>query len=154
MDSEKTEKKTKAAGPPPEHDDGGISAMVAKALEVPKKAAATDTKQYDPTKPYEITGSAGTIGVVRGHMNLQRMAGKAVAVALQGLQVDNRTYEMTWMSIMLQFVTNSPGYLPGYCNGNIDKFLENIYEFEDLTYYFQEWESWRNSFRVSGPNRD
>jgi hypothetical protein len=87
-------------------------------------------------------------------MNLQRMAGKAVAVALQGLQVDNRTYEMTWMGIMLQFVTNSPGYLPGYCNGNIDKFLENIYEFEDLTYYFQEWESWRNSFRVSGPNRD
>jgi hypothetical protein len=76
-----------------------------------------------------------------------------VAVALQGLQVDNRTYEMTWMSIMLQFVTNSPGYLPGYCNGNIDKFLENIYEYEDLLYYFQEWESWRNSFRVSGPNR-
>ncbi|NBV82501.1 hypothetical protein EBR57_00025 [bacterium] len=151
MDSEQKEKKVKIAATP--EDDGGITAVIAKTLEVPKKVPAGDTKPYDPAKPYEITGSAGTIGVVRGHMNLQRMAGKAVAVALQGLQVDNRTYEMTWMSIMLQFVTNSPGYLPGYCNGNIDKFLENIYEYEDLLYYFQEWESWRNSFRVSGPNR-
>lgn len=151
MDSEQKEKKTTVAAAP--EDDGGISAAIAKSLEVPKKVPASDTKLYDPAKPYEIAGPAGTIGVVRGHMNLQRMAGKAVAVALQGLQVDNRTYEMTWMSIMLQFVTNSPGYLPGYCNGNIDKFLENIYEYEDLLYYFQEWESWRNSFRVSGPNR-
>ena len=151
MDSEQKDKKTKVAAG--SESDGGISAAIATALEIPKKTPASDTKLYDPAKPHEIIGSAGTIGVVRGHMNLQRMAGKAVAVALQGLQVDNRTYEMTWMGIMLQFVTNSPGYLPGYCNGNIDKFLENIYEYEDLLYYFQEWESWRNSFRVSGPNR-
>ena len=84
-------------------------------------------------------------------MNSQRLAGKAVAVALQGLSVDQRTYEMTYMSIMLQFVTQSPGYLPPYANGNIDKFLENIFEYEDLVYYFQEWENWRNSFRVSRP---
>jgi len=128
-----------------------IAQIAAKAIEPIKSSYATDTKTYDPNKPHEIDGPAGKIGVVRGHMNLQRMAGKAVAVALQGLSVDNRTYEMTYMSLMIQFVTQSPGYLPAYANGNIDKFLENIYEFEDLAYYFNEWESWRNSFRVSRP---
>jgi hypothetical protein len=132
-------------------EDNGIEAAVAKALETPRKSFVTDTKTYDPSRPYEINGPAGTIGVVRGHVNLQRLSGKAVSVSLSGMQVDNRTYEMTWMSTMLQFVTQSPGYLPGYCNGNIDKFLENLYEFEDLAHYYQEWESWRNSFRVSGP---
>lgn len=110
-----------------------------------------DTKVYDPTKAYEIDGPAGRIGVIRGHMNTQRLAGKAVATALQGLNVDQRTYEMTYMGIMLQFVTQSPGYLPEYCNGNIDQFLENLYEFEDLLHYYKEWENWRNSFRVSKP---
>jgi hypothetical protein len=129
-----------------------IAQIAAKATEPARPLFGVDTKTYDPNKPHEINGSAGTIGVVRGHMNLQRLAGKAVAVALQGLTVDNRTYEMTYMSIMLQFVTQSPGYLPSYANGNIDKFIENIYEFEDLAYYFNEWESWRNSFRVSGPS--
>ena len=128
-----------------------ISDAVEKAMEPPKKAVAKDTKSYDPTKCFEIEGSAGTIGVVRGHLNLQRLAGKSVAVAVQGVTVDQRTYEMTWMSVMLQFVTQSPGYLPSYCNGNIDKFLENIYEFDDLLHYYNAWESWRNSFRVSGP---
>jgi hypothetical protein len=128
-----------------------IAQIAAKAVEPIKPSYATDTKTYDPNKPHEIDGPAGKIGVVRGHMNMQRMAGKAVAVALQGLSVDNRTYEMTYMSLMIQFVTQSPGYLPAYANGNIDKFLENIYEFEDLSHYFNEWESWRNSFRVSRP---
>lgn len=109
----------------------------------------SDTKSYDPTRPYEIDGPAGRIGVIRGHMNTQRLAGKAVATAVQGLNVDQRTYEMTYMSIMLQFVTQSPGYLPEYCNGNIDNFLENLYEFEDLLHYYREWENWRNSFRAS-----
>jgi len=128
-----------------------ISDAAEKAMEPPKKPAPKDTKVYDPAKCFEIEGPAGTIGVVRGHLNLQRLAGKSVAVAVQGVTVDQRTYEMTWMSVMLQFVTQSPGYLPAYCNGNIDKFLENIYEFDDLTHYYSAWESWRNSFRVSGP---
>lgn len=129
-----------------------ISVMIAKALEVPKSVFGKDVRPYDPTKCHEIEGSAGTIGVMRGHLNLQRLAGKAVAVALQGsTNVDQKTYEMTYMSIMLQMVTQSPGYLPSYCNGNIDKFLENIYEFEDLLYYYREWENWRGSFRLSGP---
>lgn len=132
-------------------EDNGIEAAAAKALETPRKSFVTDTKTYDPSRPYEINGPAGTIGVVRGHVNLQRIAGRGVAVSLSGMQVDNRTYEITWMSSMLREVTQSPGYLPGYCNGNIDKFLENLYEFEDLAHYYQEWESWRNSFRVSGP---
>ena len=120
---------------------------LAKATNRPK--FTQDTQAYDPNKPLEIDGPAGRIGVVRGHMNLQRLAGKAVATSLQGLNVDNRTYEMTWMSVMLQFVTQAPGYLPLYCNGNIDTFIENIYEFEDLQYYYREWENWRNSFRAS-----
>lgn len=110
---------------------------------------SSDTKEYSPAKAHEIDGPAGKIGVIRGHMNTQRLAGKAVATALTGIQVDQRTYEMTWMSIMLQFVTQAPGYLPAYCNGNIDKFIENIYEMEDLVYYYREWENWRNSFRAS-----
>jgi hypothetical protein len=108
-----------------------------------------DAKAYDPTKPYEIDGPVGKIGVVRGHMNLQRLAGKAVATSLSGLSVDQRTYEMTWMAVMLQFVTQSPGYLPPQCNGNIDSFIESIYEFDDLLYYYKEWENWRNSFRAA-----
>ena len=31
------------------------------------------------------------------------------------------------------------------------KFLENIFEFEDLSYYYNEWETWRNSFRLAKP---
>lgn len=118
-------------------------------LTAPKTKFSADTKQYDPTRPYEIDGPAGKIGVVRGHMNLQRLAGKAVATSLSGLSVDQRTYEMTWMSVMLQFVTQSPGYLPPHCNGNIDTFIEGIYEFDDLAHYYKEWESWRNSFRTA-----
>ena len=134
----------------PTIDSETIGSVVAKALEVPAvKTFGKDNRPFDPTRPFEMPGAAGTIGVVRGHMNLQRLAGKAVAVALQGLSVDQRTYEMTWMSIMLQFVTQSPGYLPANCNGNIDKFIENIYEFDDLLHYYSEWENWRNSFRVS-----
>lgn len=130
-----------------------ITAVIAKASEIPKISYAKDSVTYDPSKCHEIDGPCGTIGVVRGHLNLQRTAGKAVALALQGSTVDQRTYEMTWMSIMLQMVTQSPGYLPAYCNGNVDKFLENIYEFDDLTHYYREWESWRGSFRVSRPNK-
>ena len=126
-----------------------ITAIIEEAKTVQKPKFFADNKSYDPTKPYEIDGPAGKIGVVRGHMNTQRLAGKAVATALQGLNVDQRTYEMTWMSVMLQFVTQAPGYLPAYCNGNIDQFIENIYEFDDLLYYYREWENWRNSFRAS-----
>lgn len=115
----------------------------------PKPKFQTDIKQYDPTKPYEIDGPVGKIGVVRGHINLQRLAGKAVASSLQGLSVDQRTYDTTWMGVMLQFVTQSPGYLPPQCDGNIDKFIESLYEFEDLLHYYREWESWRNSFRTA-----
>lgn len=118
---------------------------------VPKTKFASDTKPYDPTRPFEIEGPAGKIGVIRGNMNTQRQAGRAVATALQGLTVDQRTYEMTWMGIMLNFVTQAPGYLPAYCNGSIDKFLENLFEFEDLSHYYKEWENWRNSFRVLQP---
>lgn len=114
----------------------------------PKAKFASDTKTYDPAKPYEIDGPAGKIGVIRGHINTQRLAGRAVATALQGLSVDQRTYEMTWMGVMLQFVTQAPGFLPPYCNGSIDAFLENLFEFEDLSFYYREWENWRNSFRV------
>lgn len=126
-----------------------IQDLVDQAKAVNRPKFSQDTKAYDPNKPLEIDGPAGRIGVVRGHMNLQRLAGKAVATSLQGLNVDNRTYEMTWMSVMLQFVTQAPGYLPSYCNGNIDTFIENIYEFEDLAFYYREWENWRNSFRAS-----
>lgn len=130
----------------------GPEETLSAAVEQAKKPKfQSDTKTYDPTKPFEIEGAAGKIGVIRGHMNTQRLAGKAVATALQGLNVDQRTYEMTYMGIMLQFVTQSPGYLPEYCNGNIDQFLENIYEFEDLMHYYREWENWRNSFRASKP---
>lgn len=147
MDSEKIGDITE-----PKPEDANIGVIAAKAIDIGfKKQFAQDNKPYDPTRPYEIHGPAGTIGVVRGHMNSQRLAGKAVAVALQGLNVDQRTYEMTYMSIMLQFVTQSPGYLPAYANGNIDTFLENIFEFDDLLHYYQEWENWRNSFRVSKP---
>lgn len=135
-----------------QNGEENISNIAAKALEIgTKKTFSLDTKPYDPTRPYEIDGAAGRIGVIRGHMNTQRLAGKAVAVALQGLNVDQRTYEMTYMSIMLQFVTQAPGYLPAYANGNVDKFLENIFEFEDLSYYYNEWETWRNSFRLAKP---
>lgn len=133
-------------------DVDSISAIVENSSKrIVKPKYATDTKDYDPTKPYEIDGPAGKIGVVRGHINLQRLAGRAVAFALQGITVDQRTYEMTWMSIMLQFVTQSPGYLPEHCEGNIDQFIESLYEFDDLSHYYREWENWRNSFRVARP---
>ena len=135
-------------------DKSSISSAVEQSKIVQKPKFFADNKAYDPTKPYEIDGPAGKIGVVRGHMNTQRLAGKAVATALQGLNVDQRTYEMTWMSVMLQFVTQAPGYLPAYCNGNIDQFIENIYEFDDLLYYYREWENWRNSFRASRAAED
>lgn len=118
-------------------------------LNPPKPKFQTDNKQYDPTKPYEIDGPVGKIGVVRGHINLQRLAGKAVATSLQGLSVDQRTYDTTWMGVMLQFVTQPPGFLPPHCNGNIDLFIESLYEFEDLLHYYKEWETWRNSFRAA-----
>lgn len=126
-----------------------LTEAVEAAKITPRIRPAGDAKTYDPTRPFEIDGPAGKVGVVRGHMNLQRLAGRAVATSLQGLSVDQRTYEMTWMSVMLQFVTQSPGYLPAYCDGNIDTFIENIYEFEDLAYYYREWENWRNSFRTA-----
>lgn len=133
----------------PSKDDSLSAAISASAAAVaPKTKFASDTKTYDPSKPYEIDGPAGKIGVIRGHINTQRLAGRAVATALQGLQVDQRTYEMTWMGVMLQFVTQAPGFLPPYCNGSIDLFLENLFEFEDLAFYYREWEGWRNSFRV------
>lgn len=136
---------------PVEDTSASLSEAIAlSAKNMPK--FTSDTKDYNPVKAYEIDGPAGKIGVIRGHMNTQRLAGKAVATALTGLSVDQRTYDMTWMSIMLQFVTQSPGYLPAYCNGNIDKFIENIFEFEDLLYYYREWENWRNSFRASRAN--
>lgn len=78
---------------------------------------------------------------------MQRLAGRAVAAALQGLSVDQRTYEMHWISVMLSYVTQSPGYLPAACDGKIDNFIDSIYEFEDLQHYYREWENWRNSFR-------
>lgn len=84
----------------------GPEETLSAAVEQAKKPKfQSDTKTYDPTKPFEIEGAAGKIGVIRGHMNTQRLAGKAVATALQGLNVDQRTYEMTYMGIMLQFVT-------------------------------------------------
>lgn len=132
-----------------EQPEDSISEVTEQARISGRPKYNSDTKKYDPTKPFEIDGSAGRIGVVRGHMNTQRLAGKAVATALQGLNVDQRTYDMTWMSVMLQFVTQAPGYLPEYCNGNIDLFIENIFEFEDLLHYYREWENWRNSFRAS-----
>lgn len=125
-----------------------LEGAIEKSEELEKPKYQTDAKPYDPSKPYEIDGPVGRIGVTRGHMNMQRMAGRAVAAALQGLSVDQRTYEMHWMSVMLSYVTQEPGYLPPNCNGKIDEFVDSLYEFEDLQYYYQEWEKWRNSFRT------
>jgi hypothetical protein len=128
-------------------DPESLEAIAEKAAEPVVEAYPKDKKTYDPTKPHEIDGVAGKIFVTRGNLNTQRMVGKAVASALGGMTVDNRTYETTWMSIMLQFLTQTPGSLPSYCNGSIDKFIENIYEFDDLLHYYKAWEDWRNSFR-------
>lgn len=129
--------------------DQPLENVINQSNEDSKPKYSNDVKTYDPTKPYEIDGPAGRIGVTRGHMNMQRLAGRAVAAALQGLSVDQKTYEMHWMSVMLSYVTQAPGYLPASCDGQIDKFIDSIYEFEDLQYYYQEWEKWRNSFRSS-----
>lgn len=125
-----------------------LEAAIEKSEETDKSKFTTDNKTYDPTKPYEIDGAAGRIGVTRGHLNMQRLAGRAVAAALQGLSVDQRTYEMHWISVMLSYVTQSPGYLPAECDGKIDNFIDSLYEFEDLQHYYREWETWRNSFRT------
>jgi len=138
---------TKSTEPTPTENENSLDKIVDIEKEKPIISFASDKKAYDPTKPHEIDGPAGKILVVRGNLNTQRMVGKAVAAALNGATVDTRTYETTWMSIMLQFITQSPGSLPAYAAGSIDKFLENIYEFDDLLHYYREWENWRNSFR-------
>lgn len=138
---------TKSTEQTPTENENSLDKIVDIEKEKPIISFASDKKPYDPTKPHEIDGPAGKILVVRGNLNTQRMVGKAVAAALNGATVDTRTYETTWMSIMLQFITQSPGSLPAYAAGSIDKFLENIYEFDDLLHYYREWENWRNSFR-------